>query len=566
MSPLLGWFHERQVRTTGIHTKAGCISCLPFATFSGKLKPAAIQFQFPQQRNKVSIFADAPDSKLLPVQERYRLTQPQQLPPNDSIRLLGKGHVVPYGHLAAALLCGALLRWFFISHFHPYAGDAQFYEELARNWLYHGVYGRNMWGQLLPSDMRMPGYPAFLAAIYRTLGRSRAAVTSTQVAVDLMTCALTALIAARLAPVPKRKVVATIALWLAATCPFTAMYTGVVLTETLTTFLTTLAVLIFVRALTHPDMNITRVAITKHQLLKYVAWFFLGGLIVGAATLVRPETPLILIAMGVVLCVRWWRPVNWWKLALAILWMGAGLVLPLSPWAARNTLQLGRAQFLSARYTETNGDYVPRGFYAWTQTWMVKFGDAYSVTWKLGEKLPIDINALPTSAFDSEAERAQVAGLIDEYNRRVLVTPALNFQFAQLASERAARHPVRTYIFIPIARAWWTWFTPRIELLPYSGKLWPMREAWHNDPEDFSVTLGFGILNYIYAGLALIGAWKFRARAGIPFLLAFLVIRTAFLTQLQTVEPRYVMVCFPVVLVLAALSFVSPRVAVDSPM
>src|ERR1019366_5718090 len=167
---------------------------------------------------------------------RLLLNQLRQTPPSHSIRILGRCHVVSYGHLAAALLCVILLRWFFISHFHPYAGDAQFYEELARNWLYHGVYGRNLWGQLLPSDMRMPGYPAFLAAIYRTLGRTRAAVTSVQVVVDMLTCLLTALIPARLAPASKRKIVATIALWLAALCPFTASYTGVVLTETLTTF------------------------------------------------------------------------------------------------------------------------------------------------------------------------------------------------------------------------------------------------------------------------------------------------------------------------------------------
>jgi hypothetical protein len=239
--------------------------------------------------------------------------------------------------------------------------------------------------------------------------------------------------------------------------------------------------------------------------------------------------------------------------------MGAGLVLPLSPWAARNTLQLGRVQFLSARYTETPGDYVPRGFYAWTQTWMVKFEDAYSVSWKLGEKLPISMDALPESAFDSQAERGRVEELIDEYNKRAFVTPALNLQFAQLASVRAARHPVRTYLFIPIERAWWTWFTPRIELLPYSGKLWPMREAWHNNSEDFSVTLIFGVLNIIYAGMALVGAWRYRARLGIAFLVSFLLVRTVFVTQLQTVEPRYVIVCFPVVLILGALAWAGAR-------
>jgi 4-amino-4-deoxy-L-arabinose transferase-like glycosyltransferase len=474
--------------------------------------------------------------------------------------------VVPYGQLAAALICGALLRWFFISHFNPFAGDAKFYEELARNWLYHGIYGRILHGQLLPSDERMPGYPAFLAAIYRTLGQSRAAVTSVQVVVDLMTCVLTALIAARLAPISKRRLVATIALWLAALCPFTASYTGVVLTETLATFITTLAVLIFVRALTHPDMNIARGAISNNLLLKYVGWFFLGGLVVGFGTLVRPETPLMLIAVGAVLCAHWWRLANWWKLALAILWVGAGLILPLVPWAARNVLNVGQLQFLAPPHAETPGDRVLPGFYNWTQTWLVNFRDAYSVSWKLGEKLPIDMNAIPSYAFDSQNERTQVAILITEYNKRALITPALNFQFAQLARERAASHPVRTYITIPFERAWWTWFTPRTELLPYSGNLWPAREAWHNNATEFSATLGLGILNYIYVGMALVGAWKFRGRAEISFLLAILLIRTAFLTQLQTVEPRYVMECFPVVLVLCSLEWTKPRVAVDSPM
>jgi hypothetical protein len=472
---------------------------------------------------------------------------------------------VPYAHLAGALICGALLRCYFISHFNPYAGDAKFYEELARNWLYHGVYGRNLLGQLLPSDERMPGYPAFLAAIYRTLGQSRAAVTSVQVAIDLTTGVLTALIAAVLAPVQKRTLVATIALWLAALCPFTASYTGAVLTETLATFFTTLAVLVLVCALTHPDMNIARSAIPNNLLLKNVGWFFLGGLIVGFGTLIRPETPLILIAMGVVLCALWWRPANWWKLALAILWMGAGLVLPLTPWAARNVLHVGHMQFLAPPHAETPGDRVLPGFFDWTQTWMVKFRDAYAVSWKLN-KQPISIDAIPDSAFDSDAERAQVASMLDEYNKRVLLAPALDFQFTQLANERAARHPVRTYVIIPIERAWWTWLTPRLELLPFSGKLWPVREAWHDNVTEFSATLGLGVLNYIYVGMALIGAWKFRGRTGIPFLLTFLVIRTAFLTHLQTVEPRYVMECFPVVLVLCALAWVRPRMAVDSPM
>jgi hypothetical protein len=126
---------------------------------------------------------------------------------------------ITYKQLAAAMLAGLALRLFFIAHRPFVAGDTKFYEELARNWLDHGVYGLFVRGQLIPTDMRMPGYPAFLSVIYSVLGRSRTAVVIVQAVLDLITCALVAAIAARLAPVSRRKLVATAALWLAALCP-----------------------------------------------------------------------------------------------------------------------------------------------------------------------------------------------------------------------------------------------------------------------------------------------------------------------------------------------------------
>jgi hypothetical protein len=141
------------------------------------------------------------------------------------------------------------------------------------------------------------------------------------------------------------------------------------------------------------------------------------------------------------------------------------------------------------------------------------------------------------------------------------MSPTLDHQFAILAGERKARRPLRTLAFVPISRAWMIWFTPRIELLPYSGDFWPPGEKWRSNRMDFGVTLGFGFLGFVYAGLALSGVARSRTQSGVVLLITFLVVRTAFLTQLQTVEPRYVIVCFPAVLALGALAWAGTRSA-----
>jgi hypothetical protein len=462
-----------------------------------------------------------------------------------------------YKHLVPALLAGLLLRLFFILKFPFYSGDTAYYEELASNWLYHGTYGFYSHGQLFPSDLRVPGYPGFLAVVYYLAGPGRKAVMLVQVFVDLATCVLAAGIAARLADGlsdARRGRIAAAALWLTALCPFTANYAAVPLTEVLATFFTTLAILIF---LSPAFLRIDLVP-PSSDLPRSVSNWFSGGLVVGLGTLVRPETPLLLVAVILVFLARSYRRVNLGKLILATLWMTAGLLLPLAPWAARNAVSLGRVQFLAPRYAETYGDILPTGFYDWTKTWMFRFRDAYLFTWKLPSQ-PIDLKDLPNSATDSPEELARVTSLLRRYNTTHGMTLALDREFADLAHERMRRHPARTYLWIPIERAAAMWFTPRITLLPYSGRLWPPGKSWHANPTDFGVTLGFALLNVLYIAMALPAVRAWRTNPGIQLILIFLIIRTAFLTQLQTCEPRYVLVCFPALLALGAQLFGRPR-------
>lgn len=458
-----------------------------------------------------------------------------------------------YKHLFLALLVGLALRLFFIWRFPFASGDTPYYEELARNWLYHGTYGFFANGHLLPSDVRMPGYPAFLAVIYYLAGHGRNAVFLAQAFIDLVTCILAAFIAARLAAglhEPIRVRISIAGLWFAVLCPFTANYAAVPLTEVLATLLTTLAILVFLL----PSACQLDCIHTANDIRRYVLTWFLAGVIVGLGALVRPEAPLLLAASLTVLWLRWWRPLNWGKLGAATLWVAVGMLVPLTPWAARNALTLGRVEFLAPRYAETFGDVAPTGFYVWTKTWMFRSRDAYLFTWRLPTE-PMALSDVPDYAFDSPRERSLVASLLERYNRERGMSGPLDLAFARLADERTSRNPMRTYLWIPIQRAFAMWFTPRIALLPYSGTIWPLREGWRQSPAGFATTIAFALMGFLYAGLALVGAVRWRENPGIILIVAFIVIRTAFLTQLQTCEPRYVLVCLPVLLALGAQAF-----------
>jgi len=188
------------------------------------------------------------------------------------------------------------------------------------------------------------------------------------------------------------------------------------------------------------------------------------------------------------------------------------------------------------------------------------------VPWNIGS-VPVHLNDVSPAAFDSPDERTRVAALLAQYDATLKMTPEIDRGFAELARERTARHPLRTYLIVPIGRAATMWFTPRVDLLPYSGHLWPIRQQWRRDRKDVSVTLLLGALNFLYAGLALVGlcrvfCWKGinspQVRWSAALLIAFVLIRTAFLTTVETPEPRYVLECFPVVFALGAMAWL-PR-------
>jgi hypothetical protein len=453
-----------------------------------------------------------------------------------------------------AVLAGFALRLYFVLKFPALgSGDAPFYIELAWNWLKHGVYGFPVSDVLTPVDMRVPGYPAFLAAIFTFAGNSQRTVMLVQIFVDLATCCLVGWIAARLAPIAARQRVAFAGFTLAALCPFTANYTAVVLTETLVTFLTALAILVLLEAWEQSVLPADLQPVAGAW--KLPGWF-LAGLVVGFGTLVRPETPLLLIAAGFVLMWTWRRRSDWPKLLRACALMALGLFLALLPWAARNWRTLHHVQFLAPHYSELPGEFAPLGFNAWINTWQWRFRDVYTTTWKLDVEA-INMADIPATAFDNAGQKSRAAGIFAKYNETLTWERDQDRAFAEIAKERTAAHPLRTSVKIPFLRAITIWFTPRVELLPYSGDLFPIRKEWREDRRDFRATLTLVSANLIYVGLALGGIWIARDNPATALLVAFILVRTIYFSTFadEAPEPRYVLECFPAVIALGAQVF-----------
>ena len=471
-------------------------------------------------------------------------------------------------HPGVALAAGLCLRLFFVLKFPANSGDTVLYEQMATNWLKHGAYAMNVGGAITPVDLRMPGYPAFLALIYAVTGKTgadaRTWVMLAQVAVDLAGSVFVVWLAGLLLVLADEKArqapVLRSAWWLAMVCPFTANYTAVPLTETCAVALTAIA-LVFLVGLTGGlnDAIIPKLRKPWEWKNDYRGWAIFGGLVVGVATLFRPESPILLVAAWTATAPQLLRRGRLGLWIRMVVFSGAACVAALFPWAVRNFVTLHEVQFLAPKDSNLPGELVPRGFMAWEKTWLYRMRDCYLAPWKLNDE-SIDVDTLPARAFDTPEEKQRVAVILEQYNDDLTLTKAEDDAFGQLARERNARHPVRRYVWLPMERAAAIWFTPRIELLPVSGDVFPLGQMWEDDRVDQTVTLGFFVANLVYVGLGVWGAvrlwrWNSAARPAVAFIGIFILLRTAFLTTLETPEPRYVIVCFPALIALGAVVF-----------
>jgi hypothetical protein len=451
------------------------------------------------------------------------------------------------------LAAGLILRLVFIYYPRPVDDDTNDYLELGHNLLHHGIYGMTDGATVSPTVYRLPGYPIFLAVFEQLFARISPntwfnAVFLAQTAADLAACLLLAAFARRhLGPRA-----AEVALALAVLCPFTAVYVGIALTESLSVFAVALSIYAVGRALANEAAGARD------------SWaLILAGCGAGLGMLLRPDALVFFVALAGGLF--WYilrrhaktssaRPAFRRALAATSLFCFVAL-LPLVPWALRNWAQFHVFQPLAPRYADP-GEFSIAGARSWLRTWTVEYVSTANVCWNFPGG-PIDPADLPPRAFDSPQQREQTLALIAEYNRDDSLSPSLNDRFAALAAERIRAHPLRYYVTLPLLRVTDMLLRPRT--LEYDLDVFWWR--WSEHPAQSAWAILLGLINLFYVAAA---AWAFLRRR-VPWaamLGAFLVLRFLVLGAMENPEPRYTLECFPIFIIAAAAALTSANPAI----
>jgi hypothetical protein len=300
--------------------------------------------------------------------------------------------------------------------------DGKTYARIARNVLEQHAYSNDEAQPYAPTLIRLPGYPLFLAGIYKVFGhQNNGAVRIVQALVDTATCGLIALLAFYWEPDDsKKRTTAAAALALAAVCPFTTIYAATILTEVPVIFLT--MAMCLAATLAFRSANFQRA----------LRWWALAGLLGGLAVLFRPDSGLFVAAIGLTIVVAGLSRVRSsalkrspsadagrLKAVLQTIAAGAvlslGFVLVLVPWTIRNQRVFHLFQPLAPAHGEMPDEFVPRGYELWLRSWVDDDRYIAPLLWSLDSE-PIDLDEIPPEAFDSAQEKARVATLLEKYN------------------------------------------------------------------------------------------------------------------------------------------------------
>ena len=463
--------------------------------------------------------------------------------------------------------------------------DGKVYALLAHNLVTAGVYSAEDTPPLTPTYVRVPGYPAFIAIVYRAFGdNNNTAVRVVQACLDTVTCGLLAAMTMVWAPrswsPQRRRRAALVALALAAACPFVAIYVTTILTETLATALGVLVLLLASLAVRRAGGAAEFDGVLPSWMPRSRTLWAAAGLAGGGMTLVRPESGLYVAAIGVLLLVTSWRWAGrvglgireWWRRVLVCGFaLSLGFAVALAPWTIRNAVVFHTFQPLNPRSLSMPGEFVAWGYADWLRSWIDHPRYVGPVLFAL-DREPISIDQIPARAFDSPDERDQVARLLRQYSTPAPdaeadetghvppsgITPELDAAFGAIASARATRHPLRQYVVLPFKRAVMLWFDPHADYCPFAGFLYPWAALDADRNQQFWLPLFTG-LTWLWTIAGWIGAivlWRHRDGRKWLLLVALTILpRLALLSWMENPEPRYTMEFFPLLTALAGYAF-----------
>jgi hypothetical protein len=446
--------------------------------------------------------------------------------------------VLPGLSVALALAAGLALRLWMLKKFLEINGDALIYGGIAKNLLLHGRYALTVdSGEIYPTLIRLPGYPLFLATCFRVFGMENYASAGwVQIALELAGCLLLADFARRIAPARLSRGAAHCTLWLAALCPFTAIYAVEPLTEAPTLFVLALALWSAARFRARPGWG------------PALSFTFA----VAYAALLRPDGALAAVALAPALLIGLKRregqaAIPYKKLARIAAVCVLLALMPFAAWTWRNWQVFHVFEPLAPRLATDPGEEPHTGWERWVKSWCLDFVSTYYVYWNVPGDI-LDMAKLPARAFDSPAQYAETAALAEDYNASQTLTPQLDARFGKLADERIAAHPLRSYLWLPLGRVVDMWLRPRVENLPIDLDWWVY--AHHRAETRFS--WAYAGLNAIYLLLGIAGLCL-RPRFWRP-MLAYMLLRSALLISVAGPEARYTLECFPMLLALGGVA------------
>jgi hypothetical protein len=444
--------------------------------------------------------------------------------------------------VALPLAAGLVLRLWMLRKFFDVNGDSLIYGGLAKNLLLHGRFDLTLpSGEMYPTLIRLPGYPLFLAACFRLFGMENYfAAACVQIVFELLGCLLLASFVRHIAPLEIKSMAASATLWLAALCPFTASYTASPMAETPTLFVLALAMWAMARFREQPCWA-------------NALWFSFA---VTYATLLRPDGALAAIAFAPALVIG--LPLGEGpgqiQLRRLIRMTVACVLLALGPfalWTARNWSVFQVFEPLAPRLAIDPGESPNLGWELWVKSWCLDFVSTYDIYWNVPWDR-LDVNKLPSRAFDSPAQYAETAALAADYNSGGMeITPSIDARFEKLAEARIAAHPLRSEVWLPLGRMTDMWLRPRVENLPIDLDWWVY--SHHHKETEFS--WAYVGLNALYLLLGVAGLCLRPRFWGA--LLAYVLLRSALLLTVEAPEARYTLECFPMLVATGGIAVAS---------